>query len=117
MLVVEDNEVLGEMTCEILSALGYRAVWLANAVVALALLVREAGYFDLVFSDVVMPGMNGIEFGQEVRLRHPGLPVVLTSGSNAVTAHERQCEFEMVLKPYTSEILVRAFDKAIAAQA
>ena len=116
VLVVEDNEVLGEMACEILTALGYRAVWVANAIAALALLVRDAGHFDMVFSDVAMPGMDGIAFGQEVRRRHPGLPVVLTSGSNALKAHEGQCGFEMVLKPYTSDTLMRAFHKAIAAR-
>ena len=89
---------------------------MANAIAALALLIRDAGHFDLVFSDVVMPGMDGIAFGQEVRRRHPGLPVVVTSGSNALKAYEGQCGFEMVLKPYTSDTLMRAFHKAIAAR-
>ena len=117
VLIVEDNETLAGMTCELLNALGYRAVWVASAAAALDLLASESGGFDVVFSDVVMPGMNGVEFGKEVRLRYPGLPIVLTSGYNAVMPREGQCEFEMVLKPYTSEILVRAFVKAIAAQA
>ncbi|MDB5884914.1 MAG: sensor hybrid histidine kinase, partial [Polaromonas sp.] len=114
VLVVEDNEILGEMACEILNALGYRAVWAASAAAALNLLAAHGSGFDVVFSDVVMPGMNGIELGNEVRLRYPGLPVVLTSGSSALKAHEGQCGFEMVLKPYTSETLVRAFRKAMA---
>ena len=116
ILVVEDNEMLAGMACELLDALGYRTVWASNAAAALDLLASESGSFDVVFSDVVMPGMNGVEFGKEVRLRYPGLPIVLTSGYNAVMPREGQREFEMVLKPYTSEILVRAFDKAIAAQ-
>ena len=116
VLIVEDNETLAGMTCELLNALGYRAVWVASAAAALDLLASESGSFDVVFSDVVMPGMNGVEFGKEVRLRYPGLPIVLTSGYNAVMPREGQCEFEMVLKPYTSGILVRAFDKALAAQ-
>jgi DNA-binding NtrC family response regulator len=45
----------------------------------------------MVFSDVVMPGMNGIESGMEVHRRYPGLPVVLTSGYNAVMANSCQC--------------------------
>ena len=64
-----------------------------------------------------MPGMNGVEFGKEVRLRHPGLPVVLASGYNAVMAKQGQCGFEMIVKPYTSETLVRVFQQAMAVQA
>jgi signal transduction histidine kinase/ActR/RegA family two-component response regulator len=116
VLVVEDNETLALMTCEILNTLDYRTTWAANATAALDLLARGAGRFDLVFSDVIMPGMNGIEFGQLVRQRYPGLPVVLTSGYNAVMAEQGRHGFELIQKPYTSDALVRVFRKAIAEQ-
>ena len=117
VLVVEDNETLGQMTCEILNVRGYRAVWAASAGAALALLAQGKDEFDLVFSDVVMPGMNGIEFAQQVRLRYPGLPVVLTSGYNAVMAQDGKHGFELIVKPYTADALARVFRKAIAGQA
>jgi len=117
VLVVEDNDTLGEMTCELLAAHGYRAVCAASAPAALALLGTDGAGFDLVFSDVVMPGMNGIELGMEVRRRYPGLPVVLTSGYNAVMANEGQYGFELVLKPYTLDTLARAFGTALAGKA
>ena len=59
--------------------MGYETTWAANADEALRTL-SEASGFDVVFSDVVMPGMSGIELGEEIRRRHPDLPVVLTSG-------------------------------------
>jgi signal transduction histidine kinase len=117
VLVVEDNDILGEMTCEILNARGYRAVWAASAGDALELLAQRKDEFDLVFSDVVMPGMNGIELGKQVRLRYPGLPVVLTSGYNAVMAHDGHHGFELIVKPYTADTLARVFRKATTEQA
>ena len=84
---------------------------------ALALLGSDSAGFDLVFTDVVMPGMSGIELGLEVRRRYPGLPVVLTSGYNAVMASDGKYGFEMVLKPYTLDTLARAFDTALATAA
>lgn len=39
-------------------------------------LQKDASRFDVAFSDVVMPGMNGVELGQENRRRHPELPVL-----------------------------------------
>ena len=114
VLVVEDNETLAYMTCEILNSLNYRATWAASAAAALDLLAESDGRFDLVFSDVIMPGMNGVEFGELVRKRYPGLPVVLTSGYSAVMAERGRHGFELILKPYTSDALVRVFRKAIA---
>jgi PAS domain S-box-containing protein len=80
VLVVEDNIEVGRFSTQLLQDLDYETTWAANASEALKLLEEDAGRFDVVFSDVVMPGMSGIELGREIRQRHPKLPVVLTSG-------------------------------------
>ena len=116
VLVVEDNEALGQITCEILEVLDYQPVWAASAAAALKLLADDAGRFSLVFSDVVMPGMDGIELAGHIRRHHPQLPVVLTSGYNAVMAAQGEHGFELVLKPYTSDTLSRVFRQALAGQ-
>jgi CheY-like chemotaxis protein len=116
LLIVEDNETLAQMTCELLSTLGYSTTWAANAAAALELLAEDASRFDLVFSDVIMPGMSGIEFGELVRQRYPGLPVVLTSGYNEVMVERGRHGFALVQKPYVSDTLVRVFRKTIAEQ-
>ena len=116
LLVVEDNETLAQITCEILNTLDYQTTWAANAAAALDLLVQNADGFDLVFSDVIMPGMNGIELGEQVRKHYPGLPVVLASGYSAVMAEEGTHGFELISKPYTSDTLVHVFRHALAEQ-
>jgi len=114
LLVVEDNETLAEMTCEILNTLDYRTTRVANASAALDLLAQDSGQFDLMFSDVIMPGMNGIELGEQVRKRYPGLAVVLTSGYSSVLAEEGTHGFKLISKPYTSDTLVQVFRTAVA---
>jgi CheY-like chemotaxis protein len=113
VLVVEDNDILAQMTCEILRTLGYRTAWASNATVALDILAKEGDPFDLVFSDVMMPGMTGIEFVQLVRKLYPGLPVVLTSGYSAVIAEQGRNGMELIQKPYTSDTLLPVFRKVI----
>ena len=116
MLIVEDNEVLAEMTCEILDTLDYQTTWVASGAAALELLAEEPGNFDLVFSDVIMPGINGIELAAEVRKRYPKLPVVLASGYSAMVDQEGTHGFELIAKPYTSDTLVRVFRSVMARQ-
>ena len=62
--------------------------------------------------DVVMPGMNGVELGREVRRLYPGLPVVLTSGYSHVLAQESDHGFELLQKPYSVEALSRILRRA-----
>jgi CheY-like chemotaxis protein len=106
VLVVEDNREVGEFSTQILQDLGYETTWAANAEEALACLERGQA-FDAVFSDVVMPGMSGVEFGHEVRRLYPGLPVLLTSGYSHVLAEEGRHGFELLQKPYAVEELSR----------
>ena len=61
----------------------------------------------MVFTDVVMPRMNGVELAREIRRRRPGLPVVLASGYSHVLAEEGRHGFELLHKPYSVEDLSR----------
>jgi PAS domain S-box-containing protein len=113
ILVVEDNEEVGRFSTELLQDLGYATRRADNARQALALIAADQSAFDLVFSDVIMPGMNGVELATIIRERHPHLPVVLTSGYSSVLAENAHHGFELIQKPYSVEALSRALRKAI----
>lgn len=113
VLVVEDNNDVGEFSTELLHDLGYSTEWVTSASAALDALARDELAFDLVFSDVIMPGMNGVELATIIRDRYPGLPVVLTSGYSHVLAENLHKGFELVQKPYSVELLSRTLRKAI----
>jgi DNA-binding NtrC family response regulator len=114
VLVVEDNEDVGQFSTELLQDLGYAIRWVTNAKDALAVLAEDEFAFDLVFSDVIMPGMNGVELAVIIRERYPGLPVVLTSGYSSVLADNAHRGFELIQKPYSVEALSRTLRKAIS---
>jgi len=117
VLVVEDNREVGEFSSQLLKELGYHAVLAPNAEEALKLLERNGQKFDLVFSDVVMPGIDGVALGHEIRRRLPGLPIVLTSGYSYVLAEEGNYGFELLHKPYSAEDLSRTIRRAMATRA
>ncbi len=114
VLVVEDNVEVGRFATQILQDLGYETTWATDAGEALAWLGADCTGFDAVFSDVVMPGMNGVELAREVRRRRPGLPVVLTSGYSHVLAQEGGHDFELLHKPYSTDQLSRILQRAMA---
>lgn len=111
VLVVEDNTEVGMFATEALAELGYHTVWAMDAAKALTELAVGSDRFDVVFSDVMMPGMSGIELGQEIARLYPKLPVVLTSGYSEVLAQSGTHGFELVHKPYSIDTLSRALRK------
>jgi PAS domain S-box-containing protein len=114
VLVVEDNDDVGQFSTELLEDLGYTVRRVASADAALAILAKDEFSADLVFSDVIMPGMNGVELAGVIRERYPGLPVVLTSGYSNVLAENAHRGFELIQKPYSVELLSRILRKAIS---
>jgi PAS domain S-box-containing protein len=114
VLVVEDNRDVGEFATSALAELGYGSHWSPNADAALRELARAAADYDVVFTDVVMPGKSGIELGEEVRRLYPGLPVVLTSGFSDVLADQGTRGFRLLHKPYSIDELARALEGATA---
>ncbi|WP_315719730.1 MULTISPECIES: PAS domain-containing protein [unclassified Bradyrhizobium] len=117
VLVVEDNDEVGQFSTELLEDLGYVTRRVANAQDALAILADNEFAVDLVFSDVIMPGINGLELAGIIRERYPGLPVVLTSGYSHVLAENAHHGFELIKKPYSVESLSRILRKAMAEKA
>ena len=116
ILVVEDNRTVGQFATEMLHDLGYRTTWAKSADEALDRLVKDGMPFDLVFSDVIMPGMNGVDLAEAIRRIHPALPVVLTSGYSSVLAQEGSRGFELIPKPYSVEVLARVLRRLVGDQ-
>ncbi|EKG37875.1 sensor y box histidine kinase/response regulator [Pseudomonas syringae pv. avellanae str. ISPaVe037] len=113
VLVVEDNSSLGLFAIEMLTDLDYEPVLASDAQAALDRLAENAEHFDVVFTDVVMPGMSGIELAQRVRSLYPDLPVVLTSGYSDVLARNGTYGFELLHKPYSVEQVSQVLQKAV----
>ena len=107
VLVVEDNDAVGNFARATLEELGYHTHHAADADAALRKLAAAPGAYDVVFSDVVMPGMNGIELAREIGNRYPDLPVILTSGYSSVLAQEGTDGLDLLRKPYSMEELSR----------
>jgi PAS domain S-box-containing protein len=107
ILLVEDNVEVGDFATQLLEELGQTTTLAGNGLEALKLLEERAGDFDLVFTDVVMPGMTGIELAQQIRRRYPGLRVVLTSGYSHVLAQQGSHGFELLQKPYSVDGIKR----------
>ena len=91
-----------------LGDLGYSHVRVANAAEALAVLEKDRR-FDLVFSDMVMPGeMDGLGLAQEVRRRLPDTPVLLTTGFSEAASAATGEAFRLLPKPYGIDSLSEA---------
>ena len=113
VLVVEDNDAVGQFAVEMLADLGHVPTRAANAEEAFATLGPDASGFDVVFSDVMMPGMNGLAMAQILRERFKTLPILLTSGYSHVVAQEGAHGFELLQKPYSVEALAKRLEQVI----
>jgi CheY-like chemotaxis protein len=115
VLVVEDEERVREVSVEALRALGYRVIEAAGGPGALALLA-EGRTVDLLFTDVVMPDMNGRELADKAREARPGLKVLFTTGytRNAIVHNGMlDADVAFIAKPFTVEQLARKVRKVL----
>jgi PAS domain S-box-containing protein len=110
VLLVEDNAQVRTFAEDLLRDLGCEVACAASADEALASLAGSTP--DLVLSDIVMPGMSGIQLAGEIRRRHPHLPVVLATGYSEQAAQDQQ-QFPIVLKPYSAKDLCAAMARAL----
>jgi PAS domain S-box-containing protein len=117
ILVVEDDKLVRDYVLTQLHSLGYVTLDAENAAQALGI-VKSGRPFDLLFTDVIMPGLNGRQLADEIVKIKPGLKVLFTSGytENAIIHHGRLDEGVLLLaKPYRKSDMAVMIRKALAA--
>jgi two-component system, NtrC family, sensor kinase len=104
VLVVDDDEEVADLTGALLEGGGF-AVTLAHRARAALDLLDAGEPVDLVLSDVVMPGMNGVQLAEEVRRRFPELPVLLTTGYSDELPSAAAQGLPILAKPFDADVL------------
>lgn len=114
ILVVDDDPVVGKSFDRVLSGKGYAVITASNGDEALKKLRSES--YDLVFTDIKMPGMSGLEVAERVKASQPWLPVVIITGYGT-EANEARAEAAGVSgflhKPLSPEMIEGTTEKAL----
>ncbi|HYD11289.1 MAG TPA: ATP-binding protein [Allosphingosinicella sp.] len=110
VLLVEDNDQVREFAESLLADLDYRVLSAPSADAALVALAEHD--VDLLFTDVMMPGMSGMELAERARNLRPDLPVLLASGYSEEMAGGTARAFETLAKPYGAATLGAALAAA-----
>jgi len=116
ILLVEDNTEVRDSTVSLLESVGYNVTPAADGTQALVLLGRAPGPFDLLVTDVVMPGLSGPEVADRVRALQGPLPVIFVSGYSESVVHFHgllQPGVNFLAKPFAAEALFRKVREAL----
>ena len=109
ILVVEDDDGVRQYAAEILRDLNYQVIEAKDASAALRLVDADKP-FDLLLTDVVLPGKSGRELAEEVERKRPGVKIIYMTGysRNAIIHHGRLDRgIELISKPLTEAVLAR----------
>jgi PAS domain S-box-containing protein len=106
VLVVEDQLQVREMTCSILKHFGYQILEASSGEEALLLAEAYTGPLHLLLTDVVMPGMNGMELAARLKTTRP-TPILFMSGYSDRTEAVHDSGVIYIQKPFTSDTLIR----------
>ena len=114
VLIVDDDRSMCEMVDEDISSRGFEAAWCTSAEEAFALLKENA--FDVVLTDLQMPGMGGIDLCDRVVSNYPDIPVVVMTSfgsmETAVTAL-RAGAYDFITKPVEMDMLALTLERSI----
>ncbi|KRB94174.1 response regulator [Noviherbaspirillum sp. Root189] len=106
ILVVEDDKALLSILCDMLAGLGYHAVGVASAEEALIQL--DTGSFNVLLSDINLPGMSGIDLASRAVAMVHGIRIIFSSGFGYLVTDRLEFSFQLLNKPYHLQELARA---------
>lgn len=117
LLIVDDETELKHALCETLADEGYATTGAASAQEALELLAHKD--FDLVLSDMMMPGMSGIELLRNIRQLSPNQLVIIMTGQGSIQSAVEAMKlgaFDYVLKPFNLQLILPVLNRAVETQ-
>jgi CheY-like chemotaxis protein len=118
VLVVDDDPVVSKSFDRVLSSKGYAVITAKSGEEALRKLNEEN--YDLVYTDIRMPGMSGLEVAEKVKARRPWTPVVIITGYGSEEAESRAKAAgvsSFMHKPLSPEMIEGSARDALAAPA
>ena len=115
-LLVEDDPLVSRVAERMLRRAGWRLAVADSAEAAIALLEAEEASYDLLISDIELPGMDGVALAKYVRSRRPALPIVMTSGypETRTTADWADDGIAFLSKPYRQNELLAVMARVVA---
>ncbi len=108
ILAVEDSADALQMLCELLSLLGHDVIGAANAATALDLL--SAKNFDVLLTDINLPGQSGVQLARQAKAAAPDMKVIFASGHGESMSGYIGFPSIWLAKPYEYQALVRALE-------
>ncbi|MEO8506477.1 MAG: response regulator [Betaproteobacteria bacterium] len=112
VLVVEDDLANQQSLSALLMQMGHVPTVANRGDEALRLL-DTAVELDVIISDVVMPGMSGIDFARRARIMRPGMPIVLVTGNSEAMESVLASGAVALLKPYSPETLRQVLGESL----
>ena len=114
ILLVEDNEEVAIATQPLLQTVGCTAEWAASGDAARVMIDAEPGKFDVILSDMAMPGeLDGLGLAEYLRKRYPDIQVVLMTGYTNQLQEAAARRFTVLAKPCPPDVLINAMRDAI----
>jgi CheY-like chemotaxis protein len=116
ILVIDDEQVIANMEKEMLNNLGYKVVAKTNSIEALKLFQEAPDEFDLVITDITMPGLTGDRLAQKILELRSNIPIILCTGYNESVTEEKAKDIgvrDYILKPFRMSLLAETIRKAL----
>lgn len=114
ILLVEDDALVAETTTDQLELLGCEVVHVARDAEAAIGWIEAGGQVDMLFADIVMPGMNGVALALVLNERQPDIRVLLTTGYGSALLDEQSRHYPVIGKPCRLDEISEAIAGVVA---
>jgi len=116
ILVVDDDQVFRESTCEVLSRMGYQTIEAWDGKESIKQFEQHQDEIRLIFMDILMPGLTGIQASRRIRKISPDIPIIFLTAydrTQPLEAEVYEANAELINKPFRISVLSQAIQKAL----